>query len=1435
MASHLESGAVVLVLTLLAAASEGRAQPVGHPEQPPKSGTYLDTSFEADEALARAAKLADGAKWSAAATAFQEVGERFAGRLARLDQNRHISVRDHVNRTIANWPPPGLTAYRGAFESRARKALDAARAGLDLEPLVRLADRYYATSAGADALIAAGDLAIERGDFATARQWLQQLLRDHPDRERLRMRLRAKLALCAAWAGDIEPLRTLIGELPPDQPGPEVTWAGRRRALGDFLRDALSEIGSAEPPSRVAPGATTFAGGPSRGGFYESNATAEAVFWHFDGFAGKSDRRARPGRTNLVQSESARRALRGGQRVTMAPVVGGGLVYVHDHRSVWAIDPDSADDPAWRYDLVANRAAESRSASDDELPSLFTSTYHDGRLYVHLDRDPPSSIDGNVGEASVVVCLDARTGRELWRNDLTGFASEFEETRVDGAPLIHGGRMFVVVRKRKPFGFEAGFLMRLDPRTGRTVWTTHVGEAATGSYGYRRPTLTHAAARGDRVFLQTNLGTVVAVSATTGRVAWLRRYETGRSDDMAGLGPSRLNRQARSWHYQPTTLWRHAVICAPLDCEAILVLDQNDGREISTIPFTNVHMPQYIAGVHGDLLYAVGAQVVAWDLRKAAIAWARPLAAGQILGRGMLATSGVFIPTTDGLLRYPLDGGPAVVQPWPLESAGNLVAMGDQIVVAAPDAVYGLLRKDEAFARLARRMKAQPRDPLPALRLSELAFKTHDYDRGLTALQQAVARAGGFARLTDDGLRARFFRDFTSFATLLMEARQTNPPNKRIEQAVSLLRQAGQCAPTPACQVGFRLQLAGAHVMGADIPAAVEVCQQILGDRSLRRLPMTMQPDWRPPGRRRSTDSIEDGEIIDAADLARRWIDRLTADYGGGVYDAVERRARDRLEIVASAGDADGMLDVVAEFPNSRAAGAALLAHARLERRRAHWKPAARSYRRALDRVSHSERPAIIRELAMCLLQAGRTAASAEWLDRAVRDYPAERIEHDGRIVNFRELRQLLVGHLEVRDVSLPRVTWPLRRAYQRLHPESAAVLEPVFDRLPQTRWDAVLTFAGGRLELRSPTTDRPLWPDPLGLPTQPQLLGMDADRFYLVTRHRILAVGRQSGRVAWQYGEAPPSDPHADPEWTAAWANHAMTSTHLFSASDKRELVCLELKDGTLRWRIEDGPRAGSTPVADREHVIYANWRGKRNFIQVLDAETGQRTRTIALDEDRPVQTLRLTPDGLLLVVMSNVVIGVDPQTGATRWRTADGNHFLLATLQMDDEGLYLSADGITITKHDLDNGRRLWTTPPIGTIKRDGLWTSMTGGVLYAASADGLMAFDTADGGLLWKAADPPGLKLQVPRIVEGAIVTLSAVPPATDARRKQPREADRGTRHRIRRYALSDGRELPAGEDAEVVLDDVRSLGGLFARDRCLLILDGPRLIGYVGPEP
>lgn len=93
------------------------------------------------------------------------------------DHDRYLPIATRCQELLAALPLEGLEAYRSRVDRSARERLDEAAARLDAVRLERLVRELYASTPTADALLALGELALERGDYAAARRWHARL---HP-------------------------------------------------------------------------------------------------------------------------------------------------------------------------------------------------------------------------------------------------------------------------------------------------------------------------------------------------------------------------------------------------------------------------------------------------------------------------------------------------------------------------------------------------------------------------------------------------------------------------------------------------------------------------------------------------------------------------------------------------------------------------------------------------------------------------------------------------------------------------------------------------------------------------------------------------------------------------------------------------------------------------------------------------------------------------------------------------------------------------------------------------------------------------------------------------------------------------------------------------------------------------------------------------------
>ncbi|MDA7979699.1 MAG: PQQ-binding-like beta-propeller repeat protein [Pirellulales bacterium] len=95
---------------------------------------------------------------------------------ADREVRRFLTLRSFVQWRISSLPDPALAIYRRQVDSQAEQALKAALAAHDISALRRVAEDYFCSSWGDDALLAQGDAALHNGDFGAARAAWQRIL-----------------------------------------------------------------------------------------------------------------------------------------------------------------------------------------------------------------------------------------------------------------------------------------------------------------------------------------------------------------------------------------------------------------------------------------------------------------------------------------------------------------------------------------------------------------------------------------------------------------------------------------------------------------------------------------------------------------------------------------------------------------------------------------------------------------------------------------------------------------------------------------------------------------------------------------------------------------------------------------------------------------------------------------------------------------------------------------------------------------------------------------------------------------------------------------------------------------------------------------------------------------------------------------------------------
>jgi outer membrane protein assembly factor BamB len=202
-----------------------------------------------------------------------------------------------------------------------------------------------------------------------------------------------------------------------------------------------------------------------------------------------------PGRLREVWSQSAGKGSDQASALTSSPVIGGGLIFALDSEAHIYVFRAGDGQPVW------NRRLAPKNGTD--MPTLW------GLLGKANTVDPPQGMGGGVAYDAgkifvtsgfgVVICMDAKTGKDIWRHDLG--------MPIVNAPVVNGGRLYVSTHDNHFYA--------LAESDGRQLWDNQGISESAGILAS-----TNAAVAGETVIAPYTSGEVFALRAQNGQVGW---------------------------------------------------------------------------------------------------------------------------------------------------------------------------------------------------------------------------------------------------------------------------------------------------------------------------------------------------------------------------------------------------------------------------------------------------------------------------------------------------------------------------------------------------------------------------------------------------------------------------------------------------------------------------------------------------------------------------------------------------------------------------------------------------------------------------------------------------------------------------------------------------------------------------------------------------
>ncbi|MFT7676059.1 MAG: outer membrane protein assembly factor BamB [Planctomycetota bacterium] len=606
--------------------------------------------------------------------------------------------------------------YRERYEGRAQKALEHAIARGDVAELVSLSTRWPLTRAAERAWWAIGDLETESS---------------RPEEGRVAWSRAVALALgnpkaaprdAGAW---IEALASIEASAPGSARLPGIQTRIR------LVLEQLSTIDEAPKPDPSDPSDTS------------------AVSKWATALGGADDL----GRPFSDQTESWPRGFelplhpfRSGN-YALYPARSGDTVFINTSRQVLAVEAFTGDeiwgssprDLGWETRASVNseftRGIDTKSNLQAPAATLDTvvAALQVPFLFMSSDSFKDLEIITPIPERRLMA-FDAKTGDVLWANmppeDWDGESGDYAaRVNVVGPPVIIGNRVLVpTARMRGRIEFHVGCF---DLDTGATLWYTPLitGQRELNMFGreeveFCAPPVVIA---GDRVVVQTQLGTVACLDLFTGNVLWQSLYP-----QLSITEPNyyRSGSMASVWRNAPPAVTEHTVVSTPVDSRYLMGFDLESGSVLWQLDYSGLsdamnagrsrNPLQYLIGADEEHVILAGRRVASFRTATGSLTnapptmlhWSwpadEPLSSNQ--PRAVMDEERIFVPRESTLVAVDRATGRLETEfDWE-GHRGNLMLSDGQLFSLGPRQLWGFFEWDAMLTRAKAKLAKAPTD-----------------------------------------------------------------------------------------------------------------------------------------------------------------------------------------------------------------------------------------------------------------------------------------------------------------------------------------------------------------------------------------------------------------------------------------------------------------------------------------------------------------------------------------------------------------------------------------------------------------------------------------------------------------------------------------------------------------------------------------------------
>ncbi len=618
--------------------------------------------------FARAKSLENSEDYRGLFNLFQGVLAKYSDRVWELEPGRYVGVRQHILRRMRDYPPAAIAMYREMQEPEAevlwQKHVEKGNEG-ELQTLV---DRYAMTRRGEEASRLLAALSSLRGDPSQSLSLWGQIAADAAATPAERARAILRVALLAQRGGLADRVEWASSQVTRELAATPVSIGGRDVSLAE----AITLVKATPPVKRTVTCAEDWpspGGTPTNDAIGTGSAENNVVAWTWP-----------PSQGPIAEGQGPP------MNVAFAPAIANGVLYYSDGQTVVALEVATGK-------LLWKSVMSHLEHAEDFLTHLarFASTRQEVALGCTVEGDvvyacnvtPPEDNGGQNGSSFLTAFEISKQGKSHFTPGRDGFPKGGVAT---SPPLVRDDRVYIPCVVPGQGQEPQAYVACLSATTGRPVWPKPIFVCGAMAYGANSEQAAGGipaaflCAGGGRIYVQTNLGGIAALTESTGEVLWITDYYRLMSH------PVRPRPVAPAEVMSLPVLRGDTLWCLPKDSGLLLALDAETGALRSP--------PREIDGAH-TLMGLLGEELILLAERRN-VQWlvAVPLAPKDpkqerpsirmqppLAGRGFLTSTFAYIPTAKELYRFDLKTWKAKsYDVWPKETCGHVLVAGETVI-----------------------------------------------------------------------------------------------------------------------------------------------------------------------------------------------------------------------------------------------------------------------------------------------------------------------------------------------------------------------------------------------------------------------------------------------------------------------------------------------------------------------------------------------------------------------------------------------------------------------------------------------------------------------------------------------------------------------------------------------------------------------------------